>query len=330
MPLTMKDIAQMIGVSESTVSRAINGKPGVGKQTREKILALVEKHNFQPNTLASGLASSRTRTLGLILPNLNQPALVQIMRGVERKASELGYHLILANTGGCHQKEVSYLTLFQKNRVEGIIFLGGALAEEEILKLGLNQYPLVLVNKLLEELALPTMLIDHQKGAEMAIEHLVGLGHERVGLIIGSLDHLINLQLWTGYQEGLERAGLNFDHSLVIEVEDARQGGYHGLLQLLQSESVPTAILVTGDLLAVGVVEAIKQGGYFIPTDFAVVAYGESLITEIIDPLLTTVKLPLDQLGQGAVNQLVKVIRKEEIEEPFVVLTPELIRREST
>lgn len=330
MPLTMKDIAEMVGVSESTVSRAINGKPGVGKQTREKILALAEKHNFQPNALASGLASSRTRTLGLILPDLNQPALVQIMQGVERRASELGYHLILANTGGCHQKEVSYLTLFQKNRVEGIIFLGGALAEEEILKLGLNQYPLVLVNKLLEELTLPTMLIDHQRGAELAVEHLGGLGHERIGLIIGPLDDLINLQLLTGYQEGLERAGLSFDQMLVIEVEDSRQGGYYGLLQLLQSESIPTAIFATGDLLAVGVVEAIKQGGYFIPTDLAVVAYGESLITEIIDPPLTTVKLPLDQLGQGAVNQLVKVIRKVGLEEPFVVLIPELIQREST
>ncbi|AZR74591.1 LacI family transcriptional regulator [Anoxybacter fermentans] len=330
MPLTMKDIARMVGVSESTVSRAINGKPGVGKETREKILALVKKYQYQPNTLAKGLASQKTRTLGLIIPDITYPYLTRIVKGIEERANELGYHLILANTGGNRDKEISYLSLFQQNRVEGIIFVGGSLAEEEIIKLGLNKYPLVLVNKLMEELALPTLLIDHQQGAELAITHLIERGHQRIGMVVGSLDDLTNFQLLEGYKEALKQSNLPFLKNMVVEVEDSRQGGYNGFLKLIEEENLPSAIFAASDLLAVGVVEAIKMGGYLIPDEIAVVGYGDTLITEIIHPPLTTIRLPLSELGKRAIDRLVKVIEKTKIEEPFEILTSKLIRRHST
>lgn len=330
MPLTMKDIAAMLGISESTVSRAINGKPGVGEKLREEILAVVEKHQFRPNALAQGLASAQTRMLGLILPDITHPHFTPILKGIEERASESGYHLILANTGGSRRKEAEYLSFFQQNRVEGIIFIGGSLAEEEILKLGLNRYPLVLVNRLVEEMELPTLLIDHEQGAQLAVNHLLEQGYERIGMIVGSLDDLTNLQLFQGYRDGLEEAGELFDPELVIEVEASRSGGYEGFLKLWQNDHPPTAIFAAGDLLSVGVVEAIKMGGYLIPDDLAVVGYGDTEITGIIDPPLTTICLPLAELGREAVGQLVKLMQKVEVEEPIQVLPSKLIHRRST
>ncbi len=329
MALTMKDIAKMVGVSESTVSRAINGQPGVGQKTREKILTLVKEYQYQPNVLAQGLASQKTHTLGLLLPDITDPYFTQVVKGIEERASELGYHLILANTGGSREKEISYLTLFTQNRCDGIIFVGGSLAEEEILKLGLNKYPLVLVNKLLEELALPTLLLDHQQGAQMASDHLIQLGHQSIGLVIGILDELTNFQLYEGYQEALNKADLTFDPNLVVEVENSRTGGYNGLLHFLELDNPPTAIFAAGDYLAVGVVEAIKTGGYLIPEELAVIGYGDTMVTEIIHPSLTTIKLPWKALGEGAVNQLMKAIEGN-VEDPFIILLPEVIRRQST
>lgn len=330
MPLTMKDIAGMLGVAESTVSRAINGKPGVSESLKAEILALVQKHQFTPNALAKGLASNQTRILGLILPDIANSHLNQIVQGIEAEASELGYHLILANTGGDRAKELKYLSFFQQNRVEGIVFVGGSLAEGEILKLGLNRYPLVLVNKLIEELELPTFLLDHELGAELAVTHLVERGHREIGFLVGDLEDLTNAQLLQGYQAGLARAGLTYQESLVVEVENSRSGGYDGYLHLLEHENSPTAVFAAGDLLALGAVEALKFGGYLIPEDVAVIGYGDTGITWIIDPPLTTVGLPHLELGRRAVRQLIKVIQKQEIEEPIVALAPEIIRRRST
>ena len=330
MSLTMKDIAKMVGVSESTVSRAINGKPGVGDKTREKILALVEKYQYRPNSLAKGLASKETRTLGMLLPDITYPHLTRIVKGIEERANQLGYHLILANTGGNREKEISYLSLFKQNRVDGIIFVGGSLAEEEIIKLGLDNFPLVLINKLLEDLALPSVLVDHNQGAQQAVNHLIGKDYQQIGLVVGSLDDLNNVQLLDGYKEALQLAGLPFNEELVVEVENTRQGGYDGFLELMERDELPTAIFAAGDLLAAGVVEAIKMGGFIIPVDMAVVGYGDTMITDIIHPPLTTIRLPLIQLGKKAIDKLVKVIYEEEIGQPFEVLESELISRQTT
>lgn len=346
MPLTMKDIARMVGVSESTVSRAINGQPGVGKKTKEQILALVEEYQFKPNTLAQGLATKKTKILGLILPDITDLSFTEIVCSVEEEANQSGYHLILANTGGRRDKEINYLTFFQQNRVDGIIFLGSSLAEEEILKLGLNNYPLVIINKLMEELALPTLLIDHQKAAELAVGHLIRKKHEKIGMVIGSLDELSNIQLYDGYQAALLQNNLVIQQNLVIEVENSRNGGYSGFLKLLERESLPSAVFAASDHLAVGVIEAIKTGGYLIPEDIAVVGYGDNLITDIIYPSLTTLKLPLQELGKKAVEKLIKAIKKEELikkeevikkeetikedeDELFQVLIPKLLIRQS-
>ena len=330
MSVTMKDMAKILGVSESTVSRALSGQAGVGQKTRAKILTLAAELEFQPNSLAKGLALQKTRTLGLLLPDITDPDLTPIVQGIEERASQIGYHLILANTRAIREKEISYLTLFRQHRCPGIIFVGGTIADEEILKLGLNKYPVVLVNKLLEELVLPTVLIDHQAGATKAVNHLIELGHQRIGFIVGSLDELTNLQLFQGYQKSLELANLKYHADLVSEVTNDRAGGYEGFIRLLKPEIAPTAIFAAGELIVVGVVEAIKTGGYLIPEEIAVVGYGDTWVTEVVHPSLTTVELPLKELGTGAVDLLQKVLKAEQIKESYKVLLPRLIRRHST
>lgn len=329
-PVTMKDIAKILGVSESTVSRAISGQAGVGQKTRAKILALASELQFQPNFLAQGLALQKTRTLGLLLPDITDPNLTRVVKGIEERASQLDYHLILANTGANREKEVSYLTLFRQHQCQGILFVGGTIAEEEILKLGLNNFPVVLINKLLEELALPTLLLDHQTGASSAVNHLLKLGHHHIGLVIGSLNELTNLQLFQGYQASLEQANQEYRPELVIEVANSRTGGYDGFIQLIKQGSPPTAIFAAGEFIVVGVVEAIKTAGYLIPEEIAVVGYGDSRVTEIIHPPLTTVQLPLKELGIAAVDLLNQILAGELVKESFQVLLPELIRRQTT
>ncbi len=331
MPLTLKDIAKIAGVAESTVSRAINNKPGVGAQTREKIMEIVREHNYQPNQLAQGLAKRETHLLALIVADLTGPGYSEIIKSMEKTANQAGYQLIICNTDNNLAKEKTYLNLVGQHRVDGAIILGGTLANNNIMKLALNQDELlVLVNCLAEEVLIPTVLVDNARGGYLATVHLLEQGLEKIALVMGPANDFLESEKLNGYQQALADYNIPFREQLIIKTDLSREGGYNAFFQVMKIDELPDGFFVTNDLLAIGLTEAIKMGGYLIPGDFAVVGYGDSIISAVINPALTVVAEPLQQLGRLAAEYIIKLINDQAIEEVIRVLEPELMIRESS
>ena len=331
MPLTLKDIAEMVGVAESTVSRAINGKPGVGEETRQEILKIAREYDFKPNKLAQGLAKQETHILALLLPGLSQGNYSQIIENFETVAEEAGYQIILCNTHNDLDKEKTYLNLLEEKRVDGAVILGGEIADQHIVNTKLRGNDnIVLVNRLCEEILIPTILIDSSHGSYLATEHLLELGYDNIALITGNDDDYIESEKIKGYKNALTEHNIEFNPNLIIETDGSREAGYEAFLNLVDLKTPPDSFFVTGDLLSVGLVEAIKMGGYFIPQDYPIVSYGDTIINSIVEPELTRVVEPLSQAGSLAAEVLINLINDEKAKEEIKVLKPELKKCEST
>ena len=330
MGITMKDIADIVGVSESTVSRAINDKAGVGEKTKKEILEVAKKYNFRPNQLARNLAKQSTNIIGLILPDISSLFYSEVAKGIQDVARQNDYQLILCNTNNDSQEEKDYIEWMQNNKIAGIIFLGKGLDNDQIIKLGLSDYPLVLADRLIEELMIPSVIIDNNTGAYNATKHLIKKGHENIALINGPQKELRSQSRLQGYKKALVDFGIEFKPELVLNKELTRESGYQSFLELIEFKEPPTAIFAANDLLAVGLVEAIKTGGYLIPQDISVVGFEDTIVTSIINPSLTTVAQPMYQLGVTSAQKLLSLINEKEIKEQIEILETELIIRDST
>jgi DNA-binding LacI/PurR family transcriptional regulator len=326
----MKDIAAKLGVSESTVSRAINNKPGVGEDTKQKILNLARRYNYQPNLLARNLARQESNMIGLILPDISSLFYSEVTRAIQDIATKHGYQVMICNTDSDEKRESAYIEWLQGNKIAGIIFLGNGLANNKIINLGLSGYPIVLANRLVEEVMLPSVIIDNNTGAFEATKHLLERGHKRIALINGPKDNLTAQNRFRGYREALKEYNLDYDPKLIINKDWSRECGYQGFLELLNLEEPPTAIFAANDLISVGVIEAIKMGGYLIPEEIAVVGFEDTIVTSIIEPPLTTVAQPMYELGSNSAKKLFSLIEDEDIEENIEILTSKLIVRKST
>ncbi|MGM0501316.1 MAG: LacI family DNA-binding transcriptional regulator [Bacillota bacterium] len=330
MSITMKDIAEIVGVSESTVSRAINNKPGVGEETRTEILKVAQERNFQLNRLAQNLAKQETNVIGLLLPDISSLFYSDVARGVQDYATKHGYQVIVCNTDEDREQEENYIKWLKSNKVAGMIFLGGGLANNEIVKLGLSDYPIVLANRLVEEVSLPSVIIDDTSGSFKITKHLLEKGYSEIALLLGPDNSWQSQNRLQGYKRALKKAGVEYNSDLVLNMSWSREGGYQGFLELMDLENPPQAIFAANDLIAVGVVEAVKMGGCFIPQDIAVAGYDDTIITSIIDPPLTTVSRPMQQLGRKSAKKLLAIINDEDFSPEIEILESKLIIREST
>ncbi|MEC9489421.1 MAG: LacI family DNA-binding transcriptional regulator [Halanaerobiales bacterium] len=331
MQITLKDIARMADVAESTVSRALNDKPGVGRKTKLKILKIAKENNYRPNQLARGLAAKKTNMLAVIMAEMDSPGNIKIVKSIEKAAEKKGYQIILCNTNNQEEKEKSYLSLLESNQVDGAIFIGGKLVGSHLLRASFSQdNAIVLVNRLAEENFFTSVLTDYSQGIYKAVEHLGEQGFKKIALVCGDRDDLIEEEKISGYKNALSDAGLELNDDLIFSTAADRQAGYDVFLEIIEGDVIPDAFISTRELTTIGLVEAIKMGGYFIPDDFAVVGYGDNILTSVISPPLTVLSEPVEKLGQYSLEFLLKLIKEEMDSQQIKVLTPELIIRESS
>jgi LacI family transcriptional regulator len=331
MQITLKDIARMAGVAESTVSRALNDKPGVGKETRLKILKIAKENNYRPNQLARGLAAKKTNMIAVILAEMDSPGNIEIVKSIEKAAEQRGYQIILCNTNNQEDKEESYLSLLESNQVDGAIFIGGKLVGSHLLRASFSQdNSIVLVNRLAEENFFTSVLTDYSQGIYKAVEHLVEENFKKIALVCGNRDNLIEEEKISGYKNALRDSGIDLNEELIFSTANDRQAGYNVFLEIIEGNVIPDSFISTRELTTIGLVEAIKMGGYFIPDDFAVVGYGDNILTSVIDPPLTVLSEPVEELGKSSLEFLLKLINDNMDSQQIKVLTPELIIRESS
>ncbi|ADQ15399.1 LacI family DNA-binding transcriptional regulator [Halanaerobium hydrogeniformans] len=331
MQITLKDIARMAGVAESTVSRALNDKKGVGKETKLKILKIAKEHNYRPNQLARGLAAKKTNMIAVVLSEMDSPGNIEIVKYLEKAAENVNYQIILCNTNNQQEKEKTYLSLLESNQVDGAIFIGGKLVGSHLLRASFsNENSIVLVNRLAEENFFTTVLTDYSNGIYQAAKHLLKEGYQKIALVSGPKDNLVEEEKTNGYLQALEESGLKIKEDLIYSTDSSREAGYNAFLKIIESEVIPDAFISTKELTTIGLVEAIKMGGYFIPDDFAVIGYGDSILTSIIEPPLTVLSEPLEELAKKSFNFLLKLINDDLDSKKIEVLNPSLIIRDSS
>jgi LacI family transcriptional regulator len=228
MQITLKDIARIANVAESTVSRALNDKPGVGKGTKLKILKIAKENNYRPNQLARGLAVNKTNMIAVILSEMDSPGNIEIVKSIEKAAEKNDYQIILCNTNNQEDKEKSYLSLLESNQVDGAIFIGGKLVGSHLLRASfIPGNNIVLVNRLAEENFFTSVLTDYSQGIYKAVEHLIEEGFKNIAIVCGEQDTLIEEEKISGYKSALRDAGLEINQELIFSTKADRQSGYN-------------------------------------------------------------------------------------------------------
>lgn len=331
MSITMKDIAQIAGVSVNTVSRALNDRPEINEETKRHIKKIAQELNYIPNTIAASLASRKSKTIGLVIPDLCDPFFAMQARGVEDTAKKHGYSVVIINTDEIPQNEHNAITTLYGIRVAGIILTSVFFGVEHIEELQGRQVPLVLLNRYSRQLDTDYVINDHQKGAYIATKHLLNLGHQRIGIILGP-DRITSVQdRLSGYLKAMDEAGIKLSKEYVIHGENLKpETGELLAEELMRKEPRPTAIFAYCDSLAIGACAGIRKVGYTIPRDVALVGYDDIPYAAHLEVPLTTIVQPAYKMGRTACEILLKRISSGgEQKTKHIVFEPKLAVRKS-
>jgi DNA-binding LacI/PurR family transcriptional regulator len=305
---TIRDVARRAGVSTATVSRVISGTVAARPQTRARVLAAAETLGYRPSAVARSLKLRTTRTLGLLVTDIQNPYYPEIVRAVEDAALERNLAVLLCNGADDPGREETYLELLVDRRVDGIIIASSGLQERHGAWLARRSVPVVLVNWTAPDLQLPAILGDNRAGGRMATEHVLSLGHRRIGHLSAPARNAAAAERLSGIREALLGAGLDPGSLVVVEGDGQVAGGERAALELLDRMPAITAIICYNDLTAIGAVRALRARGLRIPADVSVVGYDDIALSAWVDPPLTTIAQRTSEMGGWAVRRLGELI----------------------
>ncbi len=330
MPTTLADIARSLGVSKMTVSRAINNHPEISPETRARILDAAHRMNYRPNQFARALTTNRSYLLGVIVPDLMHSYFAEICRGVETIAKPLGYQNLICSTDEDAANEESEVEALLP-RTDGLILASSASpAETKFYKRVIRERAkIVLIDRQLEGIKCPSVTTDDVKVGRIATEHLLNLGHRRVGHLKGTVASTAALR-FEGYKSALVKNHVPFDPDLVRECGFTEADGYRAMNEWLRDGNVPSAIFAANDPAAIGAITAITEAGLNIPDDIAIVGGGNIHYGDMLRVPLTTVAWSTSEMGQAAGRLLIDLVEgKRGIKEQQVIVEPELVVRAS-
>lgn len=329
--ITIYDVAREAGVSMATVSRVVNGNSNVKPATRKKVLQVIEELGYRPNAVARGLASKKTKTVGVVIPDISNAFYSEVTRGIEDIATMYRYNIILCNSDLQQERETQLIETLLEKQVDGLLFLGGTVREEQRRIYQHTNVPVVLVATEADDDALPAVGIDQQQATYDATMHFIEKGLKQIALIGGPLTDLVKgYPRYLGYRQALEDNQLEFDERL-IRIGDYRyESGYQAMSTLLGLNELPEAVVVLSDEMAVGALHAILDTGRKVPDDIEVMGYNNIPIAAQIRPLLSTVDVPMYDLGAVAMRLLTKYMHGEDVQTSQVILPHALKLRDST
>ena len=326
--ITIYDVAREAGVSMATVSRVVNGNKNVKENTRKKVLEVIDRLDYRPNAVARGLASKKTTTVGVVIPNIANSYFATLAKGIDDIASMYKYNIVLASSDENDDHEVAVINSLFAKQVDGIIFMGYHLTEKIRAEFSRTRTPIVLAGTVDLENQLPSVNIDYKASVEDAITQLAK-NNEKVAFVSGPLIDDINGKLrLVGYKAGLEKNNMRYNEGLVFEAKYSYKDGFDLAQRVLNSGA--TAAYVGEDELAAGLLNGLFVAGKSVPEDFEIITSNDSPITSYTRPHLTSISLPLYDLGAVSMRMLTKIMNKEELEEKDVILNHGLTLRQST
>lgn len=325
---TIKDVAQRAGVSVTTVSHVINGTRRVSNDARLRVDEAIRELRFVPNAIARGLRSSRSHSLGVMIPNIANPFFAEIVSAVEEAAFSAGYSVILCNSGDDPNRQARYLRLLSEKQIEGLVLMtiGGA-QELDGQAFSALSMPIVALDRELPLDGVDRVAIDQCGGARLAIEHLLELGHRRIACIAGPDDQLVARERVNGWRQALHAHGIEPAAEWCVDGDFTAASGVRAAEKLLALRPRPTAIFAGNDLMAFGALSACTAGGLRVPEDISIVGFDDILLSEFTNPPLTTVGQPKTEAGRLAIAMLLERIGTNPSERRAVRDTP--TRRES-
>ncbi len=330
--VTRDDVARQAGVSPSTVSYVINNGPrSVSDSTKERVQKAINDLGYRPNAVARNLRRQRTSSLGLIIPDIINPYFAQVAQGIEAVAFERDFTVVFCHTKYSIDQELKYLDHLYDERAAGVLWVpatGEFEPAQRLLDYGL---PVVLMDRVLDGIQIPAVVADNYRGGYIATEHLLSLGHRRIGCIARPVRLSHSLERVQGYQAALADAGIELDERLVAAGGFRLENGYEAIQYLLDLDDPPTAVFTYNDIMAIGAIRALKERGFEVPRDFSVVGYDDIPDAAYTCPALTTVRQAKYEMGAKGIELLIKIMDGEDVdprtEERVDV---ELIVRETT
>ncbi|MCL5073197.1 MAG: LacI family transcriptional regulator [Actinobacteria bacterium] len=328
---TIKDVAKEAGVCFNTVSRVLNDGIYIKAETKEKVLKAIKNLNYRPNILARGLRNRRTRTIGVIVPDISIPFFSHIVLEIEKYAREKGYTIIL----GCtfyDKKEEEYQVKFLIDQiVEGLILFGGYDNYNLIKNIKDKNIPLVLLDRIVEDEEVLSVQIDNIKAIEAAVDYLYKFGHRNICYVQAiSNEHSVLKNRFIGYQNALLKNNLNYDPNLLLSDDSFILKEGRGLYELTKKFIKEkdylsiTAFIAPGDIFSAGLVKSLKDMNFKVPKDFSIIAIGDTDINQYIDPPVTSIKIPEKLMADAAINLLIKSIKNETIKEKNIVFPTQI------
>lgn len=332
--VTIKDVAREAGVAFSTVSYLLNGTAPVAPETKQRILAAIEKLNYRPNLTARNLKKQRTNVIGLFIPDLTNPFYAEVAQGVTDVARASGYGVILYATSYEEELEDNFLELVEQRQVDGVIVSYSFINERLWKRLEKSGVPTVLIDVYPVNNRWPSVVVDNEQGIKKALSYLVSLGHTEIGYLSEPLYILPLVKRYRAFLEFMKKNVLPL-HDEWILVEETRKSrveiGFNLGKRLLEAKRRPTAVLTSSDLVAVGAIKAFLSSKVRVPEEISVVGFDDILLASYIHPSLTTVRQPKREMGRAGTKILLQLVQggKDEVP-PLLVIEPEIVERDSS
>jgi len=327
--LAIKDVAKLAEVSTTIVSYVINKTRFVSEKTRTKVLEVINELDYHPNIVARSLRSRKTGTVGLIICDLRNPFFSEVLQGIEAYLGKKRYSLIVTDTDYNIDKEKKSAEMFYSKQADGIIIVPGGNANEHVKFLIEQNIPVVLLDKRVQGLNTDVVLVNNVEGSKQLVEHLINLGHERIGIIAGPLSSTTGKERLEGYLKVLREHSIPEDKDLIKIGDFKKQSGYLLTLELLSLAIPPTAIFACNNLMGLGAMEALKERKIHIPEEIGLVIFDDLPWFRYVSPPLTVVAQPSFRLGEIAGELLFEQMRKRRKRRKEAVLEVELRLRES-
>ena len=335
MAATIKDIAKKTNLSITTVSLVLNDKaPKIPETTKQLVLEAARELNYHPNQIAISLLKKKTKTLGLVIPDIRNDFFSTLAKAVEDEAHKKGWTVILCNTNDHHDRDIEYMHLLASKSVDGILF---CMAGDTTLKkfnevndllVSLN-IPYVMIDRSFDVDGVHTARIDHRLGGFLATEHLLKLGHRRIACITGPPHLRDSADRLLGYKDALDQYGVDFDEALISNGKYQMNGGFNAINHLNATDF--TAVFAFNDMMAIGAYKALKKMDRKIPQDCSIVGYDDITFADMLEVPLTTVRQPITKAGKSAVDFLINHLNNQSSPATHLdVFSPTLVIRESS
>ncbi|MEZ8861204.1 LacI family DNA-binding transcriptional regulator [Vibrio sp. 10N.247.311.51] len=326
--ITIKEVSELAQVSQSTVSRALNGHPTVKEANREKVFRAIEQLGYKPNAFAQALASSRSNSIGMLVGSLDGPFYGPLMHTAEDTVRQNNIHLIVTSGQESRTKELDSIQFLQSKLVDGLIVHSDKLSDDELIKIAKDSETMIVLNRFIPEISDRCIYIDNELGGYLATKHLLENGHKKVACITGQLSKVDSRDRFQGYRNALLEFGIEYDAGLFVEGRFDHQGNHEAARRLLDRDPEITAIFCQNDNIALAVYDVAAERNLIIGRDLSVVGFDNDTHSQHIRPRLSTVDFPVHEMGEEAAKGVLSLINKRDYPLKHK-LTPTLIVRES-